>query len=260
VELDADLRRLAHRRSGPTPVAAADRTVFVHGFAQTSGCVGPLGDALAEGHELLAVDAPGHGGSTMHAQADLRAGADLLCATGGRADYVGYSMGGRLALHAALAHPGEVRRLVLIGATAGIDDDRERVDRAEWDEQHAHRLEQIGVDAFVAEWLAQPLFAGLPPWARFDEERRGNTVAGLAASLRRAGTGSMTPLWDQLATIDCPVLVVTGARDERYGELGERLVAGIGANARHEVVAGAGHAVHLERPTETASAVLDFLA
>jgi 2-succinyl-6-hydroxy-2,4-cyclohexadiene-1-carboxylate synthase len=259
VRLDATPTALAARRRGPTVEPPAGRTVFVHGFAQTAGCVGPLGQALADGHELLAVDAPGHDGSVRHARADLWRGAELLAATGGVANYVGYSMGGRLCLHAALAHPASVRRLVLIGATAGIEDARERDGRHDWDEQHARRLEEIGLDAFLAEWLAQPLFAGLPTWARFDAERRANTVAGLAASLRHAGTGSMDPLWDRLDGLDCPVLVLSGEHDARYGELGERLAAGIGPNARHLVVAGAGHAVHLEQPEATAEAILAFL-
>ena len=104
-----------------------------------------------------------------------------------------------------------------------------------------------------------PMFAGLPDWARFDEERRRNTVKGLAASLRQAGTGSMTPLWDRLGELRCPVLCVTGERDERYGRLADRLVAGVAGPARHVVVDDAGHAAHLERPEPVADAVLAFL-
>ena len=265
--LDATPDRLAaRRRSSPDTdagVVGDDRpvpVVAVHGFAQSSGCLGPMGDAIAESRELLAVDAPGHAGSDRHRDADLWRGAELLGTTAGVGDYVGYSMGGRLCLHAVLQSPERVRRLVLISCTAGIEDERERAERAIWDEQHARRLEEIGLDAFVEEWLAQSLFADLPSWARFDEQRRTNTVAGLAASLRHAGTGSMDPLWSRLGGIECPVLVVTGSRDERYGELGARMVSEIGANARHVVITGAGHSTHLERPSETTAAVLDFLA
>lgn len=265
--LDATPDRLAaRRRSSPdtdVAVAGGDRAVpvvAVHGFAQSSGCLGPMGDAIAESHELVAVDSPGHAGSDRHRDADLWRGAELLVATGGVGDYVGYSMGGRLCLHAVLRSPELVRRLVLISCTAGIEDDRERAERAIWDEQHARRLEEIGLDAFVEEWLAQSLFSELPSWARFDDQRRTNTVAGLAASLRHAGTGAMDPLWSRLGEIDCPVLIVTGSRDERYGEMGARMAHGIGPNAAHVVIAGAGHSTHLERPSETTAAVLEFLA
>lgn len=263
--LDATSERLAARRwpePDPDPAGASDAgaVVAVHGFAQSRDCLGPMGDAIAARHQLTAVDAPGHGGSALHADADLWRGAELLVATGGAASYLGYSMGGRLCLHAALAAPESVERLVLVSCTAGIEEDRARAERVDWDEQHAARLEEIGLEAFVEEWLAQSLFAGLPSWARFDEERRGNSVEGLAASLRRAGTGSMEPLWDRLPEIGCPVLVVTGSRDERYGELGARMAATIGANAHHVVVPGAGHSAHLERPSQTTAAVLEFLA
>ena len=239
--------------------AAGRPITVVHGFAQNRHCLGPLLDALAGLGPVRAVDAPGHGGSAVHAAADLWRGAELLAATGGTGALVGYSMGARLALHTALLAPSRVSSLVLIGGTAGIDDDAERAARRVSDEQLARRLERDGLDRFVEEWLALPLFAGLPDWARFDEQRRSNTVEGLAASLRAAGTGSMEPLWGSLAEIRCPVLCVTGALDERYGLLAERIVAGVGGPAEHAVIDDAGHAAHLEQPRATASAVTAFL-
>lgn len=252
-------RRLATVASGRPAERTSTTVALVHGFAQTGGCFGPFGAAIEAEHPVQRVDQPGHGGSLRHLQADLDEGADLLAATVGRAVLVGYSMGARLALTTAVSHPDRVRALVLIGGTAGIEDPRERAARRDEDEGRAQRLEAIGLDAFLEEWLAMPMFAGLPRWARFDEERRSNTVEGLAASLRRAGTGSMSPLWDHLAELRCPVLCVTGSRDERYGALADRLVAGVAGPARHAVVEGAGHAAHLEQPEATAEPVLAFL-
>lgn len=139
----------------------ADRLVMVHGFTQTARCWGPFGTDLAADHDVWAVDAPGHGDSAG-VEADLVDGATLLGATGGRATYLGYSMGGRLALHLALSRPALTERLVLIGATAGIEDEDERSARKAADEALAAHIEDIGVDAFLEEWLALPLFAGLP--------------------------------------------------------------------------------------------------
>ena len=137
-------------------------------------------------------------------------------------------------------------------------DQQELAQRREWDYQQAELLEQVGLDAFLQSWLDQPLFVGLPEGARFETERKTNTVEGLAASLRSAGTSSMSPLWDRLHLIQCPVLVLTGERDTRYCEVAERLVTGIGSGATHEIIAGAGHAAHLEQPEATAAAVLKF--
>ena len=251
----ATQRTLACTEAG----AGSPTVTLVHGFAQTGGCFGPFGAALEEEHRVLRVDQAGHGGSALHRDADLGQGADLLVSTVGPAVHVGYSMGARLCLHAALGHPEQVDGLVLIGGTAGIEDPEERASRRAEDERRAERLESLGLEAFLDEWLAMPMFAGLPEWARFDEERRRNTVEGLAASLRRAGTGTMSPLWSRLGELRCPLLCITGAADERYGRLAERMVAAAGGPSRHVVIADAGHAAHLEAPEETSSAVLDFL-
>lgn len=232
---------------------------LVHGFAQNRECLGPLAEHLSTRCRLIRPDAPGHGGSMRHARADVEQGADLLVATGGRSTLIGYSMGGRLCLTAALREPDAVDVLVLIGATPGISDPVQRSERRDADGALADRLERIGMQAFIEEWLALPLFAGLPAWARFESERRTNTAAGLAASLRHAGTGSMTPLWERLGELSMPVLWITGASDERYGETAARAVRAIGSNAHHEAIVGAGHAAHLERADEATAIISEFV-
>jgi 2-succinyl-6-hydroxy-2,4-cyclohexadiene-1-carboxylate synthase len=207
--------------------------------------------------ETVAVDLPGHGDATAAADADLWASAEHLVDVGGPATYVGYSMGGRVALHAALRHPDAVRALVLIGATAGIDDDAERAARRAADERLAQRLEAIGVENFVDEWLANPLFAGLTPETSLRADRLRNTATGLASSLRSTGTGTQQPLWDRLGSITTPTLVLAGEHDTKFRELGARLAAALPA-ARLEVVPRAGHTVHLEQPEATADAIASW--
>ena len=250
-----DPAALAHHDRGPR---AGDLLVLVHGFTQTARCWGPFDDALAASHRLRLVDAPGHGASG-HANADLAAAAHLLGTTGGRATYVGYSMGGRIALQLALDTPELVGRLVLIGASPGIADAGERTTRRAHDDTLARRLETIGVVAFVEEWLARPMFAGLGPEAAHRRERLHNTAAGLAASLRALGTGSQEPVWDRLANLTMPVLLVAGAHDHKFAEIADHMRARIGANAEVALVEHAGHTAHLEQPDRTAKAVLAWL-
>jgi 2-succinyl-6-hydroxy-2,4-cyclohexadiene-1-carboxylate synthase len=234
--------------------------VLLHGFTQTSASWQPVADRLGERHDVRAPDLPGHGTAT-----DERAGlwetAAVLAETHGPATYVGYSMGGRVALHVAVAHPEVVERLVLVSATAGIDDDEGRAARRKADEELADRIEAIGVDAFLDEWLAQPLFSGLSGDASGLAERRANTAAGLAASLRASGTGMMDPpLWDRLAAIEVPVLVVAGELDAKFRRLGAELVRSIGGNAELVVVAAAGHPVPFEQPDRFADALERWFA
>lgn len=221
------------------------RLVLVHGFTQTRRSWDPLLPALAE-HEVVAIDAPGHGDAN-DVELGLVEGGAWVAAAAGAGTYVGYSMGGRLCLHAALAAPDAVRGLVLISATGGIDDDEERAARRAADNALADRIESIGVGPFVDEWLAQPLFAGLRRERTGRDDRLRNTAAGLASSLRLAGTGTQQPLWDRLVSLTIPVLVVAGAEDAKFVKLGERLASTI-PGADLVIVAGAGHTVHLEQP------------
>src|SRR3954463_5611613 len=131
------------------------RLVLVHGFAQNRNCWGPLAADLAADHEVVRIDAPGHGRSSTF-PAGLRTGARLIADQGGPATYIGYSMGARFVLHLALANPELVHGFVTIGGTAGIDDRDERSARKVNDDALADRLEREGLELFLDAWLAQP--------------------------------------------------------------------------------------------------------
>src|SRR5262249_56537802 len=90
---------------------------------------------------------------------DFVATASAIGEVGGRATYVGYSMGGRLCLQLALDRAELVDRLVLVSASPGIRGEVERAARREADERQAQEIERDGVDAFLERWLAQPMFA-----------------------------------------------------------------------------------------------------
>jgi 2-succinyl-6-hydroxy-2,4-cyclohexadiene-1-carboxylate synthase len=213
----------------------------------TSGATGPAKGVRYRHHQLAAQR------DALRTTYEIGS-ADRLVAVGGNGTYIGYSMGGRVSLHAALSHPDEVERLVLIGATAGIDDPDERLARRDADERLATHIEVVGVPTFIDEWLAAPLFAGLDDDTALRNDRLRNTAAGLAGSLRSTGAGTQTPLWDRLGEIGCPVLVLVGEHDAKFSELGQRLLAGL-PDAELVVVADAGHSVHLEQPRATVDAI-----
>jgi pimeloyl-ACP methyl ester carboxylesterase len=212
------------------------------------------------------VDLPGHGGSGP-VRATLAEGAGLLADAGGRATYLGYSMGARFCLQLALARPAVVDRLVLISGTAGLEDPGERRARRQADGAMAEQLDPadgrsgapVSVASFVRRWLENPMFDGIDPAASGFEERLNNSGAGLASSLRLAGTGSQRPRWGSLGRLTMPVLIITGENDAKFGALGQRMAHDIGPNAVHAVVAGAGLAPHLQRPDAVAALVLSHL-
>ncbi|MFV0525036.1 MAG: alpha/beta fold hydrolase [Acidimicrobiales bacterium] len=244
---------LASRRWG-----RGRRLALAHGFTQNARCWGLLAPDLATDHEVVAVDLPGHGRTSPEVDdVDLDTAARLLVETTGRTVLVGYSMGGRIALHAALAHPGSVDAVVLVGATGGIDDDADRAARQRDDEALADRLERIGMAAFLDRWLANPLFAGLTPEAAAVEDRLTNRVEGLAATLRHRGTGRQRPLWPELGRVEVPALIIAGSDDAKFVALGERLVASL-PRASLAVLPGT-HAVHLRSPSATAERIRTFV-
>lgn len=235
------------------------RIALVHGFTQTGRCWGPEADDLARDHEVVRIDAPGHGRSS-EVLAGLRTGGRLIADQAGTATYLGYSMGARFCLHVALSNPELVRGLVLVGGTAGIEDPEERAARREQDRRTAERIRTEGVARFLDAWLEQPLFAGLPADRAFRAERLSNTVDGLTSSLEQAGTGAQDPSWHKLSRLTMPVLVVAGAKDAKFAVLAERLATAIGANATLTLVPDAGHAAHLERPAAFLAVLRPWLA
>ena len=230
------------------------RLVFVHGFTQTSDSWKPVAARFAaDGYEAIVVDAPGHGESA-NVRADLRRGADMLTALCGFGVYVGYSLGGRLCMHAALMYPHLVLGLAVVGASPGIADESERADRRASDNQLAEHIVDVGVDAFLDEWLAQPMFAGL----KLDDVQRAdrlrNTADGLASSLRHAGAGAQGSLWPRLREMNMPVLTIAGELDHKFAAIGRQIAASVPEGESVEIP-GVGHAAHLQ----DAEAVIDVL-
>lgn len=237
----------------------SERLVLLHGFTQTGrswdGVVAALG---SQRYTALAPDLRGHGDAAGARPVTFEAiTQDVLDLGGDRFALAGYSMGGRIALHVTLAAPERISRLALMATTAGIADERERITRREADEELAARIASQPIDEFARAWGALPLFAGQSPDVRAlaHGDRLRNEPAGLAASLRGVGTGTMAPLWDRLGTLTVPVDVIVGEQDQKFRALGEQLCAAL-PHARLTVIPGVGHALPLEAPVEVA-AVLD---
>src|SRR4051812_48711707 len=204
--------------------------VLLHGFTQTGRSWRPVVELLASRYRCFAPDLPGHGDAAERRPVSFDAVAAYVAAVRAPAFALcGYSMGGRLALDAAVRMPARVSRLVLVGASPGLADPAEREGRRRADEQLAARIEADGLEAFVDAWGAQPLFAGQPravaDWARAGRLR--NAPAGLAAALRGLGTGVMTPLWDRLGELAMPVTLIAGERDAKFRAIAERMAAAI---------------------------------
>jgi 2-succinyl-6-hydroxy-2,4-cyclohexadiene-1-carboxylate synthase len=232
----------------------APTLLLLHGFTQTRQSWRPVMAALGGRRRAIAPDMPGHGLAAAR-PASFAACTGYVRALGGdRFALAGYSMGGRVALHAALALGSRLDRLVLIGASPGIADAAERAARRAADGALADRIEAIGVEAFAREWATLPLWEGQPERvaAAANADRLRNTPAGLAAALRGLGTGVMDPLWDALPSLEVPVTMAVGERDEKFRAIAERMAERL-PRAEVVVVEGAGHAAQLEQPDAVAA-------
>jgi pimeloyl-ACP methyl ester carboxylesterase len=110
--------------------------------------------------------------------------------------------------------------------------------------------------------MARPIFASAKRLggealdaARADRLR--HTAHGLANSLRGMGAGAQPPLHASLPRLELPVLLVTGELDPKFRAIAADLRGRL-HNARIEVVPGAGHAAHLERPDHVVGLALHF--
>jgi 2-succinyl-6-hydroxy-2,4-cyclohexadiene-1-carboxylate synthase len=274
--------------------------LFLHGFSGSGlSWAGVAG--LADRFRAIVPDLPGHGGTGWAAdepgrstdpsaagssrparggrsapgrltvdprpRASVERTADDLAAIArrlrvGRVHLVGYSLGARIGLRLAVAHPEAIGRLVLEAPSAGIADPDDRAARLARDTELARLAVGEGIEAFAERWEAEPVLAGEAAMSAAARDRqrairRANTPLGLAASLVHAGQGAMEPLHDRLGEVRAPTLVVVGADDPARARA-EEVAAGL-PGARLAVVDGAGHAPHLERPDRFHALVLDFL-
>ena len=289
--VDVDGLQWAVRVGGSGPAL-----LLLHGFTGSgrSWDDGMVDAAIGAGFTAIAPDLPGHGGTAWHAgdpaaarrvsdpvtrpsdpadpehssRATIERTADdlpvLLRSLGhDRAHVIGYSLGARVALRLAIAHPAFVACLVLEAPSAGIVDAAGRALRCAADDALARNLQRGGIGPFIDAWERTPVLAGearlgARERAAIREVRVAHDPAGLAASLRAAGQGAMEPLHGRLREIGSPTLVIVGA-DDPVRDRATTVAAGV-PGARLAVIDGAGHAPHLEAPAAFRRLVLDFIS
>ncbi len=247
-------------------------TLLLHGFTGSSATWDPHVARYKRRMNTIAVDLIGHGDSDAPADEarysiescveHLLAVLDHLAMD--RVDLLGYSLGGRVALHLAVTAPDRIRSLILESSSPGIADPIERQNRAVADNALADLIETKGTRAFVDRWERLPLFKSqrrLPSAVRaaLRAQRLRSNPVGLANSLRGMGAGRLESLWPRLPSIDLPVLLIVGELDAKYCLVAREMMELL-PNARLAVFDNVGHAVHLERPAAFDREVLDFLA
>lgn len=242
--------------------------ILLHGFVGTSQDFAPLVDALGvDARRVTAPDWPGHGARAGLRHTDdytlaahLRLLDDAFAQARGPVTLLGYSMGGRILQHwlrerrPTLAHGS---RIILLSTGPGLADPAERAQRRVADGAVATLLRTEGVPRFLHYWHSQTMFhpmLRLPPDRLSPILRRRGACdpEGLALSLEGVGAGTVGDTWGLLGDLPAPLSLVVGELDGRYVALAREMSARMGRGAP-DLIAGAGHAAHLERPAQLAA-------
>jgi 2-succinyl-6-hydroxy-2,4-cyclohexadiene-1-carboxylate synthase len=233
--------------------------VLLHGFGGTHRAWDPVLPELDhERYNPLVPDLRGHG-----TKAGVRpisfdgCVADVLAAAPDTFVLCGYSLGGRVAQHVALAAPERVSHLILVSTTAGIAEPAARQARIAADRALAADFEHMTIEQCADRWMANPLFEGTSPeaarWWREDLLR--NDPAALAEVLRTIGGGAMEPFWDRLGTLQMPVTIIAGTRDDKYVRWATEDYPARLPQAEVHLVEGASHGLPREAPAELAALI-----
>jgi 2-succinyl-6-hydroxy-2,4-cyclohexadiene-1-carboxylate synthase len=244
----------------------------LHGFTGNGATWFPFCEKWGNHSSLIMPDIIGHGHtespgdyqrySVEAAANDIRHLLDQMGIE--KTDLLGYSMGGRLAVTFAILFPERVRKLVLESASPGLQEKRERSERRTKDGRLANLILEQGIESFISYWESISLFESLEKMpATINEgiraQRLQNSPTGLANSLIGMGTGSQPSWWDHLGDLSCEVLLITGAEDQKFCRIAEKMESCI-RNVLLVTVKGAGHIIHVEQSEKFGTIVSGFLS
>lgn len=224
----------------------------LHGFTLGGAMFAEIA-AMAEA-AVVAPDLPGHGGRDATNTAwDDAVGEVVAVVRQLRPGVIlGYSMGGRLALAAALREPQLFPRLVLASTSLGIEDEVSRLQRRTSDESDAAAIEALGsAEEFVRSFGRTSFLQA--PGATIDltSLRLANSPAGVVGALRGMGQGCHPYMGTELPRLEMPIVWIAGDRDHKYKAIAEYAAAT--CRSGRMVIVESAHNVIAEQPAAVAA-------
>lgn len=247
----------------------SDETVMLlHGFIADSGSMKEVGDTLGRTFNILYVDLPGFGRSKSSAvnydmetvAYNLKMILDELKLE--KVHVLGYSMGGRVGLSFAILYPEYTRSLILESTSPGLKTETDKNDRIKIDQQRAIEITS-DYRTFLDGWENMGLFQNQQnltdgEFLRQRRMRQAQNPEEVADSLRKYGTGVQPSYWDRLSDLHMPVLLIAGARDQKFVSINEEMQKDMN-QAALEIVEDAGHNIHLESQAKFDTIITEFL-
>ena len=177
-------------------------------------------------------------------------------ANGEKSILLGYSLGGRLVLHACLSRPDLWKSAIVVGADPGLESEEDQKLQLDRDRKWAERLKREPLEKLVNEWDAQSVFCGFENQAprnlgEMNPDRLSHQFEVFSKGIQR----NLVPKLAELKRP--PVLFVSGEKDQKYQDIGEKLAKSSSA-INTQVVADAGHRVPWESPESFVQVLIDF--
>ena len=245
--------------------------VFLHGFLGSGKSWLDIARSFSENYFCIMPDLIGHG-ENINRDINSPLNFDVLTEwlsqlldeiPAPKIHLVGYSLGGRAALTFASRYPERILTLTLEFASPGIVDESERARRLVEDTARAESILKDGMSAFVEHWYQMPLFASLnsrpEKLSTIKESAKRNDPHWMAKVIRDLSPGLQIPHWDSLPKLPFPILLIAGAKDEKYIQVIKKMSERI-SSAQKSIVPDAGHNAHAEQPEEYISMLKNFLS
>lgn len=169
---------------------------------------------------------------------------------------MGYSLGGRLALHALYENPNQWKKAIIISSHPGLETSEEKFSRYSQDLQWADRFKNEEWDSLMKAWNGQEIFSQDP--IIFKRKEEDYPREQLVKAFLQRSLGLQKNLRQQIFDLKIPLLWVTGSNDKKYSEIAERLVFSH-PESRHIKIPSAGHRVPWSQPEIFTSLLQQFL-
>ena len=170
---------------------------------------------------------------------------------------LGYSLGGRLALHACLARSDLWSGVIIVSADPGLSSPEDKELQLRKDRQWAERFRSECLEGLLEEWDALPVFCGMPNTApRNWNDLNPDKFSDLFDVFSKGRQRDLLPELRKLKKP--PLLFISGQRDEKYTQVGRELSKAC-PMVEHQIIPKAGHRVPWENPESFVEMVWEFM-
>lgn len=168
---------------------------------------------------------------------------------------VGYSMGGRLALHALLQKNHPWSAAIIVSAHPGLTSETEKSARLQHDAEWSVRCLHEPWKSLIEQWQSQGILQS-PPAAEGSPVLKRPALSMRRKEIARSfidwSLGAQENLWPQLPSIAIPVLWITGDHDQKFTEIAQRATPTI-PQGSHQILPSCGHRAPWDQPSTFAN-------